>query len=161
MRWVAIDPGNTESAYVIFDDLTFVEKAKVQNEELIENLRKPAGNFVGVEFMVLERIAAMGMAVGETVFETVYWSGKFVEAFAGKNEEKLVARIKRHEVKMHICEHPRAKDPNIRQALIDRFGEQGTKKNPGPTYGFAKDTWAALAVGVTWWDNRKKTRRGD
>ena len=38
--------------------------------------------------------------------------------------------IYRKEEKMNICHTMRAKDSNIRQALIDRFGEVGTKKNP-------------------------------
>jgi hypothetical protein len=40
----------------------------------------------------------------------------------------------------------------VRQALIDRLGPQGTKKNPGPTYGMRSHLWAALAVGVYAWD---------
>jgi hypothetical protein len=28
----------------------------------------------------------------------------------------------------------------------------GTKKNPGLLYGVSGDVWAALALGVTWWD---------
>jgi hypothetical protein len=42
----------------------------------------------------------------------------------------------------------RAKDANIRQALIDRFGAVGTKKMPGPLFGVSSHYWAALAVAV-------------
>jgi hypothetical protein len=42
----------------------------------------------------------------------------------------------------------RAKDANIRQALLDLIGPQGTKAQPGPTYGIKSHTWAALAVAV-------------
>ena len=49
-----------------------------------------------------------------------------------------------------------AKDKNIRQALIDRYGVVGTKKDPGFFYvngtKFAKDMWAAMAVAVTYFD---------
>ncbi len=40
----------------------------------------------------------------------------------------------------------------MREALIHRFGEQGSKKAPGPTYGIASHVWAALAVAVTYSD---------
>ena len=44
------------------------------------------------------------------------------------------------------------KDGNVRQALIDRFGVVGTKKDPGWFYGFHADIWQAYAVGVTYMD---------
>jgi hypothetical protein len=50
----------------------------------------------------------------------------------------------------------RAKDQNIRQALIDRLGPPGTKKNPGPTYGVTSHMWSALAVAVTAHDKLKE-----
>ncbi|MGH7470493.1 MAG: hypothetical protein ACRENP_21315 [Longimicrobiales bacterium] len=50
---------------------------------------------------------------------------------------------------MHLCKNPKAKDQNIRQALIDLLGAPGTKKNPGPTYGISGDAWSALAIAVT------------
>ncbi len=36
------------------------------------------------------------------------------------------------------------------------FGEPGTKKNPGPTYGIKSHLWAALAVAVTAYDKIKE-----
>jgi hypothetical protein len=62
-------------------------------------------------------------------------------------------------VKMHLCGNTRAKDGNIRQALLDRFGPGkaiacGTKKQPGPLYGVSKDVWQALALAVTWSDQQ-------
>ena len=62
--------------------------------------------------------------------------------------------IYRKDVKLHLCGSPRAKDSNIRQALIDRFGPGkekaiGLKKTPGPLYGVKSHVWAALAVAVT------------
>ncbi len=70
--------------------------------------------------------------------------------------------LKRFDVKLHLCGNARAKDTNIRQALIDRFGgiegkskAVGTKKAPGPLYGCKSHMWAALAVAVTWWDTHQ------
>ena len=62
-------------------------------------------------------------------------------------------------MKLNLCGNPRAKDANIRQAIIDRFGGKaaaiGTKKNPGPLYGVSGDVWAAIAVGLTWQDRQR------
>lgn len=70
-------------------------------------------------------IASYGMPVGKEVFETCVWIGKFAEA-SGMKE----SYIYRKDEKMNICHSMKAKDSNIRQALIDRFGVVGTKKNP-------------------------------
>jgi hypothetical protein len=59
-----------------------------------------------------------------------------------------VELIFRKDIKLFLCGTMRAKDANIRQALIDKIGPQGTKKTPGPTYGIKSHTWAALAVAV-------------
>ena len=102
-------------------------------------------NFVEAN-MVVEQIKSYGMSVSDSIFDTVFWSGRFCEAC------KSWTRIPRMEVKLHICRDSRAKDGNIRQALIDRFGSPGTKKEPGLTYGLKKDLWQAFALAVTWWD---------
>ena len=49
---------------------------------------------------------------------------------------------------MNLCGQTKAKDTNVRQALIDRFGVVGTKKNQGWFYGFKADIWQAYALGV-------------
>lgn len=98
-------------------------------------------------------IASYGMAVGKTVFETCVWIGRFKEIADFKSVD--VEYIYRKDEKMNICHSMKAKDSNIRQALIDRFGIVGTKKKPGWFYGFKKDIWQAYAVGITYLDFRK------
>ncbi len=66
----------------------------------------------------------------------------------------------RREVKLHLCGTARAKDNNIRAALLDRFGGSrsvavGTAKHPGPLYGIRSHEWAALALAVTFWDQHE------
>jgi hypothetical protein len=101
-------------------------------------------------------VASYGMPVGESIFETVFWIGRFWEE-TGNITRK--ARIYRKDVKMNLCGSMKAKDSNIRQALIDRFGVVGVKKNPGWFYGFKADIWSAYAVGVTYYDKILKERR--
>ena len=86
------------------------------------------------------------MAVGDDSLQTLIWTGRFQQW--ARNPEAVIL-VKRSAVKLHLCGSARAKDPNVRQALIDRLGAPGTKKNPGPTYGVSSHGWAALAVAVT------------
>jgi len=145
---LAIDPGPTESAYVMWSGDQVLAYAKVRNDNLVLLLLNPPRE---VEQAVIEKVASFGMPVGAEVFETVYWSGVFAHAFGLAR----VDRITRNEIKNHLCHSSRAKDGNIRQALIDRFGGPaaiGKKASPGPLYGVSGDCWSALAVAVTWWD---------
>lgn len=151
MRALALDPGNTRSALVLFDDGVVVGSWLEPNDAILERIAAH-GQFL--DMMVIEKIESFGMAVGAEVFETVYWSGRFAERAMARG--MVVIRLGRRAVKLHLCGQARAKDANIRQALIDRYGGKaaafGTKKAPGPLYGVKADIWAALAVGVTFLD---------
>jgi hypothetical protein len=155
VRILAIDPGPVESAFVIWNG-SFIERSgKVESEGLLRGMAL-SGQFRRTDRCVIEMIASYGMPVGAEVFETCVWVGRFMQAYG----EPFTDRITRGEVKLHLCNSMRAKDANIRQALIDRFGPPGTKKNPGATYGISGDVWAALAVAVTYWDKHVPAERG-
>ena len=146
---IAIDPGPTESALVMWNGSTINLLRYARNDEI----RKLLGTWSPTESpCVIEQIASYGMAVGAEVFETCVWTGRFMEAYGADR----VHRIPRLAVKQHLCHDSRAKDTNIRQALIDRFGEPGRKKAPGALFGVSGELWAALAVAVTWWDTARK-----
>lgn len=158
---VAIDPGYTQSAIVEMrcwrEEITIVSHAVVPNEALVKRLAGVACAHNAM--LVVEQIASMGMPVGAEVFETVFWSGRFCQVWAGEWR-----RIRRVEVKMALCGDPRAKDANIRQAIIDRFGPGkesaiGKKASPGPLYGIKGDEWQALAVGLTWLEEGNRLDR--
>ncbi len=91
-----------------------------------------------------ETIECYGMAVGKAVFETCFFIGEYRRAAADAGVQFV--HCYRSKIKIHLCNSVKAKDGNIRQALIDRWGEPGTKKKPGMTHGIAGDGWAALAV---------------
>ena len=145
---LAIDPGNIESAYCIMDSDTYtpIKFGKVENEMLLYEIEKEK-----YDKLIIEMIASYGMAVGASVFDTCVWIGRFIQA-----SPKDFEYIYRREEKMNLCGNMKAKDSNIRQALIDRFGEVGVKKAPGFFYGFKKDIWSAFAVGCTYLDKEKE-----
>lgn len=154
MKILAIDPGPVKSAYVIMkDDLKPQEFGIVPNEELLEVISGICFYEKGTQ-VVIEMIASYGMAVGAEVFETCVWIGRFIQE-SGQSFEQYIYR---KDEKMNLCGTMKAKDGNIRQALIDRFAKhdlkngKGTKKEPDWFYGFKADIWAAYAVGVTYHD---------
>jgi hypothetical protein len=133
-----IDPGPVQSAYCIWDGERIRASGIKNNRDLV----LPSSNMI----VAIEHIQCMGMAVGASVFETAYAIGEMRAACRQKGT--LWLPVYRSEVKMHFCNSMRAKDANIRQALIDRLGPPGTKKNPGTTYGVKGDIWSALAIAV-------------
>jgi hypothetical protein len=137
---LAIDPGPTRSGIVSFHCFNepLIIPLVLDNENLLEILK---ANNLEYDSVAIEMIASYGMAVGKEVFETCVWIGRFIQA-----SEVPPVRYTRQEIKLHLCGSPRAKDANIRQALIDLYGPQGTKAKPGPTYGVKSHAWAALAV---------------
>lgn len=152
----AIDPGNIESGFAFFEmpDLALIEFGKVKNEILLENI-----NFFTSQAnsIAIEMVASYGMPVGKDVFETCVWIGRFVQA--AKKEAYFVYR---KDEKLCLCGSLKAKDSNIRQALIDRYATfdfkngKGTKKNPDTFYGVSKDAWQAIAVGVTHYEKESE-----
>lgn len=149
MTILAIDPGNIESAYCLIDAKTYkpIEFGKIDNTMMLMKIWE-----LKYDKLIVEMIASYGMAVGASVFDTCVWIGRFIQARKCADYEYIY----RKEEKMNLCYTMKAKDSNIRQALIDRFGEVGVKSNPGFFYGFKKDIWAAFAVGVTYLDKQKE-----
>lgn len=144
MRLAAMDPGTRESALVVWDGVR-VEYAVVwPNEKLLAWLRAERAC---PSLLCIEQVESYGMAVGREVFETVYWSGRFREAHEARGGE--VRMVPRREAKMHLCNDSRAKDANIRQALLDKFGGKEATRKGGPLHGITSHKWAALAVAVT------------
>ena len=150
---LAIDPGNVESAYCFISEENYkpLHFDKVENQKLLEIIEEYK-EFI--DKAAIEMVASYGMAVGKTVFDTCVWIGRFVQKLKDL-EVKDYKFIYRKDVKMNLCHSMKAKDSNIRQALIDRFGIVGTKKEQGFFYGFKSDIWSAYAVGITYLDKEK------
>ncbi|MEG1506036.1 MAG: hypothetical protein RR478_00910 [Bacilli bacterium] len=142
---LSIDPGNVLSAYCLIDVKTYkpIEFGKIDNFELLDKMKT-----LKYDFLAIEMVACYGMAVGKTVFETCVWIGRYIQSKSCKEYEYVY----RKDEKINICNSMKAKDGNIRQSLIDRFGIVGTKANNGFFYGFKADIWSAFAVGITYLD---------
>ena len=142
---IGIDPGPDQSAYAEFNGRSVCRHGILPNKQMHGMI-----TFFAQSPIFIEMIASYGMAVGASVFNTCTAIG-WMEAVADWCGIEA-QRVFRKDVKLHLCQSPRAKDANVRQALIDRLGSQGTKKAPGPTYGVKSHEWAALAVAVYGWD---------
>jgi len=154
---IAIDPGHVKSAYVCLDDRGRIADHRIEdNNTLASRLRQGQTHSEPLELpdaAAIEMVACYGMAVGREIFETCVWIGRFTEILELSGSS--VTPVYRRDVKLSLCGQSRAKDPNIRQALIDLYGDSkeqaiGRKATPGPLYGIKSHEWAALGVGVTW-----------
>ena len=148
---LAIDPGSTESAWCLIDYDT--RKPLHFNKEPNEAVRKFLTQ-TSADTLAVEMVASYGMPVGAEVFETCVWIGRFIEASDDNPWIFRRDRCFRQPVKLHHCHDSRAKDSNIRQALVNRFAAgqpnhgKGTQAEPGWFYGFRADIWQAYALAV-------------
>jgi hypothetical protein len=138
----AIDPGTEQSAVVIVTPLK-IYGAIHPNSELRDALLGPQTE---PGHLVIEQVESFGMPVGREVFETVFWSGRFAEAWQSRGLRHSWSRIGRKAVKLALCGTVKAKDPHIRQALIDAYGGPSCVKKGGALAGIKSHLWAALAV---------------
>lgn len=160
MRVFAIDPGNLDSAYCVIDSTTLrpLTFSKLPNTGIRAIINHFGDTVIAPDVLVIERVASYGMAVGRDVFETCEWLGRFTEAAISRGIP--VEYVYRKDEKLHICGDSRAKDVNIRRALIDRFcthdlkNGKGTKSHPDFFHGFAADIWSAYAVALTYTERR-------
>ena len=169
MKILGIDPANEQSAYVVLNlgsrtkdsgrstktPPHIESKGKVDNKDLLFKL----DGILDYDVMVIEMVQHMGMPAGASVFETAYWIGRFCQAIDPDGDGITpFYRIYRRDIKLHICESMRAKDSNIRRALIDRFEPTlpPRKKPRGFLKGLSKDMWQALAVAIYWADTNYK-----
>lgn len=140
---LAIDPGTTHSGWVTYAQGMPLRGGVMENHELLLVLCGHNGP------VAIEEIRSYGMAIGQETIDTIRWIGRFQQVAGGER----VRLIPRKDVCKHVCNDGRAKDPQIRQALIDKWGGKaaavGTVKAQGPLYWVKSHMWPALAVAVT------------
>lgn len=163
---IGIDPGPEMSAVAKIDTnsnpilLTAVTRDSLTNHrwgnELIKNyLIQILSNYHrDIIVIACETFECQGRPVGKVVFDAISWIGEFRCISKGFKVEFMELRSGT-DINMNICGIKNPKKGYIAQALRDRFGEKGTVKNPGPTFGFALHTWDALAAAATAYDRVK------
>lgn len=177
MKIMAIDPGTTESAYVILDDQYQILSAdKVGNDVILSII----ADAPGLDAVIIEDIeprysstdrSAAGAVMGQSTIETIKAFGRFswqaalrglmVGSIFRRDERSCLIPTKRNGLPPLPETAPKHADGQIRASLIRRFARhdkergRGTKANPDTFYGFRGDMWQAMAVGVTWLDQTK------
>lgn len=141
---LGIDPGTTQSGWCLLHPSGKVDAGVSDNDQLLYGLGDMPADVLAVELF-----EARGMPIGNESIETILYTGRLIQAWG----YSTVRRVKRSEVKRHLCGSLRAKDANVRQAILDAYGGKevaiGRKANPGPLYGVTSHAWAALAVAIT------------
>ncbi|WP_337545990.1 hypothetical protein [Holdemanella biformis] len=160
---LGIDPANEYSAFVVVEnDLSaVVDKGKISNLELQDKISNWKAENYPIDYVAIEGIQSFGMPVGQTTFETCYFIGRLLQQFESLGIYPSL--VYRSEEKMALCHSMKAKDSNIRQALVDRFAKdtpnkgKGTKKEPGFFYGFKSDIYSALAVACVFYEKMNES----
>lgn len=159
MNILAIDPGPKTSGIVIYETEGMTVEVAIPDLNN-KNLVDPRPFAFDLDAIVYEHIESFGMAVGKSIFETVFWMGRIVQALGPER----CYPVTRKEVKLFLCNSLRAKDSNIRRAILDLFPatgggktpQIGTKKQPGPLYGVSSHSMSALALALTFVDTQEE-----
>ena len=152
MRGLAIDPGSTESAVVVYegDERTaltgpgrVLKHETLSNQGLLEILRDDLSSLVyGLDWYACEWMEPRGMPTSAQEFETLFWIGRFAEALENRPNHNpdgrpaKLERVTRRKVKQHlgvggrgaVGEKLPSYDARIRSVLIDRWGGIGGKE---------------------------------
>ena len=79
---IAIDPGSTRSAYVLFRNDKLVAFGKVPNDELAERLRAHTANYA-TDYVYCEFPHARHQLASNDLFEAACWAGVFSTCCSG------------------------------------------------------------------------------
>lgn len=107
---------------------------------------------------VCEQFQPQGQPIGVASRDTIINIGRLCKQWelAARRELVLMTAPEWREI---LCDSRRAKDGNVRDALIAIYGEPGTKKNPGPTYGVTSHAWQALGIATAYAIENKMMER--
>lgn len=98
MILMSIDPGNIESAFCLIDEKTYqpIDFNKLKNNDILSIISTSL-----IDEIAIEMVASYGMPVGESVFETCLWIGRFIQKAIDK--EIKITKIYRKDIKINLC----------------------------------------------------------
>ena len=156
MKILGVDPGTSQTGWVLYNTITHsIEDSGVtENEEFLNSVIETQD----YDIIAIERIASYGMPIGTDTIRTIEYIGRYWQkVLDSKKNVRVELFYKKVDINPSICGSNKAKDANIRQAIIDMFPKTGggsnpavgTSKQPGALYGISTHKWAALAVALT------------
>ena len=163
MVLLAIDPGTSQSAFLVLDTDTYsiIDKGKVENDVLIGMVKTGYFDMLVIEWIQNYGARLIGGKVvggaGQSVFETCRYVGRIQQIALDMGSK--VELVYRTTIKAHITGKANANDKQVRSCLLDRYGEKGTKSKPGILYGVNNDMFSALAVATYWVDKEREMRK--
>ena len=166
MKLRAIDPGPETCGVLLLDvdvwpPTVLEHRAKTPVDEVLAMLRDGSGIPVACE-----RVAPYGKRnVGAEVLETCEIFGDIRATCRDHGVD--FTPIYRREVKMRLGLQVSVGDPQVNEVVRLHYPatgggktpQKGTKARPGPLYGLADDSWAALGVGFAWVLEREREQR--
>lgn len=145
---LGIDPGPTISGWVLCDNKGApVAGDNSPNEHIDEMLDDAEVRFdLDIDLLVIEMVKSYGIG-NPSLFETCVWAGQFIKGWNRHNPTNQAQFMYRNDVlKILFGKRVQKADSRVRTLMIEKFGDRGTKKNPGPTYICTKHMWQALGL---------------
>ena len=137
-RILAIDPGTHESGFCLYESGRVVSSGVMDNHDLLKIVADDRS-----DALAIEKVVSYGRAVGQEVFDTCEWAGRFRQVWGCPDETLSVTRL---QVKQALGLKGSDDEAKVNKRLREVIGDKGTKANPGPTYGVTSHAWAALGV---------------
>ena len=135
---LAIDPGTHQSGYCLYDAGRVITSGVMDNHDLLKIVADDRS-----DVLAIEKVVSYGRAVGQEVFDTCEWAGRFRQVWGCPDETLSVTRL---QVKQALGLKGADDEAKVNKRLREVVGDKGTKANPGPTFGVTSHAWAALGV---------------
>lgn len=149
---VAIDPGPECSGFVVWDTeraLVLEPNGELPNEQLLERVKHHANAAVPAfgDRLAIEHVQCYGRSVGLPVLGTVFWEGRFYEAWKDRTSCPGILLPFRAVAEHHCHAASKVTEGNIRRAILDRFGDASARKG-GLFQDVKTHAWSALALAL-------------